>query len=49
MKSNPVAPTIIGRATKKENSAAVLWSALASKPPDMVEPAREKPGMTAKH
>lgn len=42
-------PKIIGRDNKKENLAADSLFSPANKPPEMVEPERDIPGIKARH
>ncbi|MNW67511.1 hypothetical protein D3C74_461030 [compost metagenome] len=46
--SYPVAPIIIGTDTRKVNSAAATRLIPANKPPEIVDPEREKPGHNAR-
>src|SRR3989344_4214488 len=46
IKSKPVAPAIVGMASKNENSTIVFLGIPSHKPPNMVAPARDTPGIT---
>ena len=48
-KSRPNAPTMVGMARKNENSAAAFLSTPSSRPPTMVAPLRDTPGMMDRH
>ena len=48
-RSNTVAPNMVGMARKKENSAATRRSTPSIMAPMMVAPARETPGIMARH
>ena len=48
-KSRVNAPTMVGMARKNENSAAAFLSTPSSRPPTIVAPLRDTPGMIDRH
>ena len=48
-RSKAKAPTMVGMARKKENSAAARLSTPKSSAPTMVEPERDVPGISDRH
>ncbi len=49
MRSRPVAASMVGMARRKENSTMVSRLMPSVRPPMMVAPARETPGIMARH